>query len=135
MVLVLDKKFLEGVWWKYGLALGFAKLVLWLTLAYRWQPDLDWGLLLRQATLVYTCFFAAAFLPFAAGRLQLRRVFWFALTGFFLAEAAYLFLVLAKFGRVMNLLPFIAFMQLYVTCLGLGVIVELGRYAYLKLME
>ncbi len=135
MVLVLDAKFLEGVWWKYGLTLGIAKLGLWLALAYRWQPDLDWGLLLTQSSLVYICFFAAAFLPFVAGRLQMRLLFWFGLVGFFLAEAAYLFLVLAKFGRVMNLLPFVAFMQLFVTCFGLGVVVELGRYAYNKLME
>ncbi len=135
MVLVLEKKFLEGAWWQYGLTLGFAKLALWLSLAYRWQPDLDWGLMLRQSNLVFISFFVAAFLPFVVGRLQMRRLFWFSLAGFFLAEAAYLFLVLAKFGHAMNLLPFVAFMQVYVLCFGLGVVVELGRYAYLKLME
>ena len=135
MVLVLEKKFLEGVWWQYGLALGIAKLVLWISLAYRWQPDLDWGALLRQSNLVFICFFVDAFLTFVYGRLQLRRLFWFSLSGFFLAEAGYLFLVFAKFGRVMNLLPFVAFMQLYVTFVGLGLVVELGRYAYLKLTE
>ncbi len=135
MVLVLERKFLEGVWWKYGLMLGIAKLCLWLALAYRWQPDLDWGLLFAQSHLVFLSFFAAAFLPFAAGRLQWRALFWFGLCGFFLAEAAYLFLVLAKFGRAVNLLPFIAFMQLFVTCFGLGIVVELGRYAYDKLVE
>lgn len=135
MVLVLEKKFLEGDWWKYGLALAIGKIALWIALAYRWQPDLDWGIVLRQSNVVFLCFFAAAFLPFVAGRLQLRRLFWFALVGFFLAEAAYLFLIFAKFGRVMNLLPFIAFMQLYATCFGLGLVVELGRYAYRKLIE
>ena len=135
MVLVVDKKFLEDTWWKYGLTLALGKLVLWISLAYRWQPDLDWGALFRYSWFVAACFAVAAFLPFVAGRLQLRSLFWCLLVGFFLSEAAYLFLIFAKFGRVMNLLPFIAFLQLYITCFGLGVVIELGRYAYRKLME
>lgn len=135
MVLVVEKKFLEGVWWKYGLALGVAKVFFWLMLAYHWQPDLDLWLLLMRSNLVFLCFFVAAFLPFAAGRLNLRRLFWFSLIGFFVAEAAYLFLVFAKVGRLSNLLPFIAFMQLYATAFGLGTVVELGIYAYRKLTE
>ena len=135
MVLVIEKKFLEGTWWKYGLALVIAKLSLWIALAYHWNPELDLGTLVQRGGFVIACFTVTAFLPFAAGRLQLRRLFWFSLTGFLLGETAYLFLVLAHFGQRFELLPLIAYLQLYTTCFGLGLIVELGRYVYLKLTE
>ena len=136
MVLVIEKKFLEGTWWKYGLALAAAKLGLWIALAYHWNPDLSLAQLLRQDTLAFMlAFVLAAFLPFAAGRLQLRRLFWCSLAGFFIAEAAYLFMILVGFGARFNLLPFIAYLQLYVTAFSLGLVVELGRFVYLKLME
>jgi hypothetical protein len=135
MVLVIEKKFLEGVWWKYGLALAAAKIGMWVALGYHWEPGMDLLGLFRQGVPVWTMFAFCAFLPFALGRLQLRRLFWFALVGFFVAETAYLFLALARFGSVLPLLPLIAFLQLYVTFFSLGVVWELGRYAYLKLTE
>lgn len=135
MVLVLEKKFLEGTWWKYGLALAFAKLGLWIALAYHWDPGWNLFQLLRISTFVLGVFFVTAFLPFAAGRLQLRRLFWFGLVGFFLAEIAYMYLALMRFGAHVPLLPFIAYLQLYVTCFGLGAVVEIGRFVYLKLAE
>lgn len=135
MVLVIERKFLEGKWWKYGLTLVAAKHALWFALAYHWNPGLDLRVAFQRSNLFLSFFALTAFLPFVAGRLQLRRLFWFSLSGFLLAEAAYVFLILAQFGQRFALLPFIAYMQLYATCFSLGVVVELGRYAYLKLTE
>jgi len=132
MELEIEKTFLEGTWWKYGLALVVAKLALWIALAYHWTPDLDWGLLLRNSGLIYGTFIVTAFLPFVAGRLQLRRLFWSSLIGFFLAETAYLFLALGGFGHVFELLPFVSYLQLYSTLFGLGVVIELGSFVYRK---
>src|SRR5437868_3423965 len=98
MVLVIEKKFLEGAWWRYGLALAFGKLVLWVSLAYHTQASFSWAMF-WSSRLVLVSFLVAAFLPFAIGRLQLRIMFWFALTGFFLGEGIYLFLILTKIGR------------------------------------
>ena len=78
----------------------------------------------------------AAFLPFIAGRLQFRRLFWFGIFGFIFGAAAYFTLSLLKVGlQTFSLLPFIAFSQLYVSFFGLGVIVEFGRYVFRKLLE
>ncbi len=135
MVLVIERKFLEGVWWKYGLAAALAKLGLWVALAYHWDPHVDWGTALRISRMFYLTFAITAFLPFVFGRLQWRRLFWFSLVGFFIAEAAYLFLVLGGFGTRVNLLPFIAYLQLYTSAVGLGALFELGGYVYRKLAE
>lgn len=135
MVLVIERKFLEGTWWKYGLTLVVAKLGLWVALGYHWDPNLDLVQLFQQSLVVWAMFAVTAFLPFAAGRLQLRRLFWFGLVGFFIAEAAYLFLALERFGTRLPLLPFIAYLQLYTTCFSLGIVWELGRFAYVKLTE
>jgi hypothetical protein len=135
MELIVEKKFLEGTWWKYGLLLVAAKLALWVALAYHWNPQLDWNLTIHGASIVYSTFAVTAFLPFVFGRLQMRRLFWFSLAGFFAGEAAYLFLGLARFGTVINLLPFIAYMQLYASLFGLGLIAETGRFAWVKLTQ
>lgn len=135
MVLVIEKKFLEGTWWKYGLTLVVAKLGLWTALGYHWDPGMNLFQFFQTSSFVACVFAGTAFLPFAAGRLQLRRLFWFGLVGFFLAEAAYMYLALMRFGARVPLLPFIAYLQLYVTCFGLGVVIELGRFVYLKLAE
>ncbi|HJV33412.1 MAG TPA: hypothetical protein VJ694_05285 [Patescibacteria group bacterium] len=135
MVLVIEKKFLEGTWWKYGLVMVAAKLAMWTALGYHWDPGMDLIALFRQSGFVVTVFAVTAFLPFAAGRLQMRRLFWFGLVGFLISESAYLFLALERFGAAVPLLPFIAYLQLYVTSFGLGVVVEFGRFVYLKLAE
>lgn len=135
MVLVIEKKFLEGSWWKYGLAVVLAKLGVWIALGYHWNPDLNLFELLRVSTVVIIVFAVTAFLPFVVGRLQLRRLFWFSLVGFFIAETAYMYMALMRFGSLIPLLPFIAYLQLYISCFGLGVIVEMGRFVFLKLAE
>jgi hypothetical protein len=135
MELVIEKKFLEGSWWKYGLALVIAKLALWVALGFHWDPGLDVIRLFQVSWFVVSVFAFTAFLPFVAGRLQLRRMFWFGLCGFFLAETAYMFLALERFGARIPLLPFIAYLQLYSTVFGFGIVVETGRFVYLKLAE
>jgi hypothetical protein len=135
MVLVIEKKFLEGTWWKYGLALAAGKLALWVALVFHRNPDFSAAQILQQYWLFYGTFAVSAFLPFVVGRLQMRRLFWCALSGFFIAEAAYLFLIFVGFGARFNLLPFIAYMQLYVTFFSLGLVIELGRFVYMKVME
>ena len=135
MVLVLEEKFLERTWWKYGLAVFGVQMLCWLLLGYKINPQIDLLFVLRTGAMVYGTFFVAAFLPFAVGRLQLRRLFWFGLVGFAIADIGYFMLALFEPVRRLNLLPFISFVQIYVTFFGLGVILELGRYVYHKLTE
>lgn len=123
---------LERRWWKYALGLVVLQLLLWVLLGYKLNPALDLGVVLRQGYLVYLTFIAAAILPFLAGRFQMRILMWFGLAGFVLADLAYFLLGLFEPARRMNLLPYAAFFQLYVTCFGLGVVFELGRYVYRK---
>jgi hypothetical protein len=135
MELVIEKKFLEAHWWKYGLGLIAAELGLWITLGYHWNPGMPIGEMLSRGQFVIAVFAFTAFFPFALGRLQLRQLFWFGLSGFLLGEASYLFLILAEFGKHFQLLPFIAFLQIYSTVFCLGIVVETGRFVYLKLAE
>ncbi|MEK7545946.1 MAG: hypothetical protein AAB554_02610 [Patescibacteria group bacterium] len=135
MALVVEKKFLEGDWWKYPLSLFMLHLFFWILLAYRNNPEFTlWRGMLVSYQVLGT-FLAAAFLPFIAGRLQMRRLFWFGFIGFLLGLAGYYALSLLGMGNRFSLLPFIGFMQLYVSCFGLGVIVEFGRYVFRKLSE
>lgn len=135
MVLVVEKKFLEDHWWKYGLALFLLQLVFWVLLGYKINPTFSlWPALIDSRELL-GLFLAMAFLPFVAGRLQLRRLFWFGFVGFFLGLAAYYTLSLLGTGERFNLLPFIGFMQVYVSCFGLGLVIELGAYVFRKLSE
>lgn len=135
MEIVVEKKFLERSWWKYGLALVVAQLALWVALGFHWDPGMDVLRLFRISWLVSCVFAFTAFLPFVAGRLQLRQMFWFGLSGFLIAESAYMFLALGRFGARIPLLPFIAYLQLYSTVFGLGIVVETGRFVYLKLVD
>lgn len=135
MVLVVEKKFLEEDWWKYGLALALLQTFCWILLGLKLNPVYDIWVTLRGSYFVYGGFWLMAFLPFVVGRLQLRRLFWFGFIGYLLSLVAYYTLSLMKVGESYNLLPFIAFLQVYTTCFGLGVIVELGRYVFRKLEE
>lgn len=135
MVLVVDKKFLEDDWWKYGLALFGTHLLFWCLLVYKLQGEFTLSAFWISRW-VLGMFLAAAVLPFVAGRLQLRKLFWFGFVGYLLALAAYYALSLMKVGiMVFTLLPFIAFLQVFVTCFGLGALVEFGRYVLDKLAE
>lgn len=135
MVLVVDKKFLEDDWWKYALALGLLQVLFWVLLGYKLNPDFTAIKGLSGSRVVVGAFLFTAFLPFIAGRLQLRKLFWFGFVGYLLALAGYYALSLLKVGERFNLLPFIAFLQVYVTCFGLGALVEFGRYVLDKLAE
>lgn len=135
MVLVVEKKFLEGEWWKYPTALFLLQMLFWNLLGFRLNPDFAVVSAVRGSAFVVGAFLTTAFLPFIAGRLQMKRLFWFGFAGFLLGLAAYYTLSLMRVGLRFNLLPFIAFMQLYVSCFGLGVVVEFGRFVYLKLKE
>jgi|GEM_PF-2201603 len=135
MVLVVEKKFLEEDWWKYALALFLLHLLFWILLGYKINPAFSLGIALSRGITILALFLAAAFLPFIAGRLQMRRLFWFGFIGFLLALAAYYSLSLLGMGLRFSLLPFIGFMQVYVSCFGLGVIVEFGGYVFRKLSE
>lgn len=135
MVLVLEEKFLERTWWRYALALFGVQMLCWFLLGYRINPQLDIRHILGSGGMIYGTFFVAAFLPFVVGRLQLRRLFWFGLVGFAVADVGYFTLALFEAVRRLNLLPFISFVQLYVTFFGLGIVIEFGRYVYHKLTE
>lgn len=135
MVLVVEKKFLEGSWWAYPLALFLFHLLFWVLLGYKINPDFSLPGAFIISRTVLGGFLFAAFLPFIAGRLQLRKLFWFGFVGFLISLATYYALSLLGAGRRFSLLPFVGFMQVYVSCFGLGVIVEFGRYVLRKLEE
>ncbi len=135
MVLVVEKKFLEEDWWKYALALFIVQMVFWILMGYRMNPEFTlWGAVVRSR-FVYLSFLFTAFLPFIAGRLQMRRLFWAGFLGYVLGLTAYYTLSLMKVGERFNLLPFIAFVQVFVACFSLGLLIELGRYVLKKLAE
>jgi len=135
MVLVVEKKFLEEDWWKYALALFLFQLFFWTLLGYRLNPDIGFFRRYLGSWVILFAFLATAFLPFVAGRLQFRKLFWFGFVGFLLGLAAYYALSLMKVGERFNLLPFIAFMQVYVTCFSFGLLIEFGKYVFGKLTE
>ncbi|HJV32838.1 MAG TPA: hypothetical protein VJ694_02310 [Patescibacteria group bacterium] len=135
MVLVVEKKFLEDDWWKYALAMFLAHVVFWILLGYKINPYFALGNALVRSYLLLGIFLVVIFLPFIAGRLQLRRLFWFGFVGLLLGFTAYYGLSLLGTGKRFALLPFIGFMQVYVSCFGLGVIVEFGGYVFRKLAD
>ena len=135
MVLVVEKKFLEGEWWKYATALFLTQAFFWVLLGYRMNPNFTLLAAVQKSYFVYVSFLLTAFLPFIAGRLQFRKLFWFGFVGFVLAAAAYYALSLMKVGERFNLLPYIAFMQVFVACFSLGLLIEFGGYVFRKLAE
>lgn len=135
MVLVVDKKFLEGEWWRYALAIFLLQVFFWVLLGFKLNPDFELPGALIDSRIVIGAFFVATYLPFIAGRLQMRKLFWFAFVGLILSIFSYYALSLAGAGSRFSLLPFIGFLQVYVSCFGLGVIVEFGRYVFRKLGE
>lgn len=135
MVLVLDKKPLEGVWWKYGAALAALHLTLWVVMGYRLHPDIELWALVSRSYVVYGAFAVAAFLPFALGRLGLMRAMWTGVAGWALAVCAYFLLALFEPTRRIPLLPFSSFLQIYSSLLVIGLVVELGRYVWRKVFE
>jgi hypothetical protein len=135
MVLVVEKKFLEEDWWKYPLAIFLLHFVFWILLGYKINPTFTFGNALSRGELILTIFLSATYLPFVAGRLQLRTLFWFGFVGLILALAAYYALSLLGAGKSFGLLPLIGFLQTYVACFGLGILVEFGAYVFRKLGE
>ena len=135
MVLVLDKKPLEGVWWKWGVGLSGVQLLLWLLAGYRINPGLNVLQLITRTYIVYGAFIAAAFLPFVFGRLGLRRLMWACLVGWMLAGTGYFLLVLFEPTRRIALLPFISYLQLYSSAASIGLVLELGRIIWIKVFE
>lgn len=134
-MLVVEKKFLEEDWWLYPLGLFLLHTFFWTLLGYRLNPDFSFFPAIVESYVLLAVFLATAFLPFIVGRLQFRKLFWFGLTGFLLGLAAYYALSLMKVGLRFSLLPFIAFMQVYVTCFSIGLLIEFGRYVLRKLAE
>jgi hypothetical protein len=135
-MLVIDKKFLEGAWWKYGLLLGLAQVTLWMLFGYRFGKDFSAWSALATGYYVYGGFLIFAMLPFVAGRLQFKAAMWFALVGDLLGLAGYY--VLGTNRAVISLyylLPFVAFLQFSFLGLSLGVVIEFGRYVYHKVFE
>lgn len=135
MVLVLDKKPLEGTWWKWGAGLAAAHLVAWIAVGYFLHDDITiWGLISRSYV-VYGVFVAAAFTPFALGRLGLIRAMWTGVAGWALAAASYFLLVLFEPTRRIPLLPFSSFLQIFSSILVIGLVIELGRYVWRKVVN
>ena len=136
MVLVLDKPFLLGRWWKYPLAISVFQLLCWLLLIYKVNGSIDILSSLVFGAAGWVTWTALVFLPFALGRIGLRSLFWCGLIGFVLGDLAYFFLALFEPTRRVNaLLPFLAFIQVDIMLLSLGIVIELGRYVYRKVYQ
>lgn len=132
-MLVLEEKFLERRWWKYGAALAALFIVLWVLMGKKYDPDISIWLMFSRSYVVVATFAVAAFLPFAAGRLGSKVLFGFGLAGFLIAGAVYFILALFPPTRQVVLLPFVAFVQFFVAFFGIGLVIEFGRYVYRKL--
>jgi hypothetical protein len=136
MVLVLDKKPFEKSWWKFGLGLSAAQMVLWCLFGFRVIPAFDLLHELQSGYFAYVSFIIFAFLPFAAARLGLKRLYWCSLAGYILADAAYFLLAAYEPVRRLNpVLPAIGFVQLAMMLFMVGLVVEFGRYVYKKVVE
>lgn len=135
MVLVVEKKFLEEDWWKYALALFLLQFTFWVLMGYRMNPAFTLVMAIRVSYFVYTAFLVTAFLPFIAGRLQFKTLFWTGFVGYLLGLVAYYALSLMKVGERFNLLPLIAFLQIFIACFSLGLLIEFGKYVFRKLSE
>lgn len=134
-MLEIEKKYLEGNWWKYGAGLAAMQLFLWILLGYKLNPGFSLLFLIKYSYVVYGIFILTAFLPFVFGRLQLKRLMWFALAGYFFGHVAYFLLALYEPTRRLALLPFASFLQFMTTGISLGIVVELGRYVYIKVFQ
>ncbi len=136
MVLVLDKKPMQGRWWKYGLAVAAGMLLLWVLLGFKLNPDFDVLMAAKTGYVVYGTFIAAAFFPFGMARLGLKRLYAAALIGFCIGAAAYVLMASYEPIRLLNpILPFVGFVQISSTCVLIGLLIEFGRYVYLKVVE
>jgi hypothetical protein len=135
MVLVLEEKFLERNWWKYASGLAAVQILLWILLAKRYDPSTGILWMFRTGLFVWMTFAVAAFVPFVLGRLQLKHLFGWALAGYGLGAAAYFVLGLMPATRLVNLLPFAAFLQLFLVATGIGLVIEFGLYVYRKVLE
>jgi MFS family permease len=135
MVLVLEKKFLEGTWWIYGLTLAATQLVLWIMLGRKLNPSFDIWQGISLSRIVLGTFFGFIVFPFIVGRLGMKRLFWASLVGIALGDAAYFLLASIESARAVNLLPFTAFIQLAALFILVGLVIELGHYVYQKVIE
>jgi hypothetical protein len=131
-MLEIEKKYLEGRWWKYAAGVATAHLFLWVLLGYKLNPGFSLIILIKYGYVVLGIFILTAFLPFIFGRLQLKRLMWFALAGYLFGNVAYFLLALYEPTRRLALLPFASFLQFVTAGITLGVVVELGRYVYIK---
>lgn len=136
MVLVVEKKFLEGVWWKYGLGLFAFQMLCWFLLGFKLQVSFNILLALKNGVFIWVGWLLFSNLPFVLGRLGLRRLFWFGFIGFIVGDLAYFLLALYEPIRQLNsLLPFIGFAQMNTSFLSLGIVIELGGYVYRKVFN
>lgn len=134
-MLVLEEKFLEGRWWKYGAGLSALFVVLWVLMAKKYDPDLSLWLMFSRSYVVLATFVAAAFLPFVSGRLGSHLLFGFGITGFIVGTSVYFILALFPPTRQIVLLPYVAFVQFFVAFFGIGLVIEFGKYVYRKVNE
>ena len=135
MVLVVPKKPLEGVWWKYALGLAAFQQLCWYLLGFKLNSDFSVLLTLQTSYIVYGVFIVGAVLPFVVGRLGFTRFMWASFIGYIVGNGAYFMLALFEPARQLNgLLPFISFAQIATTFVSLGVLIELGHYVYRKVI-
>jgi hypothetical protein len=138
MVLVIEKKNMEGVWWKYGVMLPILQIVPWILVGYKFNPGLDLRRYFTVGAPELVIFFAAGFLPFMFARLGWHTLKWFTLAGFVVAGVSYFFLLLFEPLRYLPnfaYLPSAAYTQFY-TILGLiGALIQFGGYVFRKVFE
>jgi hypothetical protein len=138
MVLVVENKKMEGVWWKYGVMFALLHVIPWCLVGYKFDPEWNLFRYLAAGWQLMTLFAIGAFLPFTAMRLGWSRIFWTGLIGYVLGVFSYYILIFFEPLRALPnfaILPSTAWFQLDVLFVSLGVILEFGRYVLKKVYE
>jgi hypothetical protein len=136
MKLILEKKPLQGTWWKWALALTVVQNVFWWIIGWTINPTFTLLSAYRDGWFVWGGWIIFSWVALTAGRLGLKTLMWLGLTGFVIGDLAYATLAFYEpVRRLYSLLPYTAFIQLNFAFLSLGLLIEFGRYVYRKVFE
>ena len=136
MKLILEKKPLQGTWWKYALALTLVQNLFWCVLGWVINPAFTLYLGYRYGWFVWGGWIIFSWLAFIVGRLGFKTVMWFGLAGFLVGDLAYATMAFYEpIRRLNDLLPYTGFVQANLAFLSLGILVEFGQYVYRRVFE
>jgi hypothetical protein len=137
MKLILEAKPLKGTWWKWALGLTIFQNVFWWVISWTIYPKgFTLFLAYRYGWPIWGSLVIFSWVSFVVGRLGLKTLMWFGLTGLIIGDLVYASLSFFEpVRRLYALLPFTGFVQANLTLLSLGVLVEFGSYVYRRVFE